>query len=216
MSRIKSLVAVLLAVAALGAVTASGAQAQGELTAAEYPATLTGTPHLHALLAWGGLSQTCGQLLLDGNVEAASTTFATSALFTECAMLGMPVTVEMNGCQYGFSITKPVEETEDTYASTVELICPAGKKVVVKWSTCEIQVPPQVGLKEAKFINNTAADDITLQIAAAGIKYEKTKDGLACPLEGTGIQTDGKLTAQLTLAGDSVKTGEGVEVSVQG
>lgn len=216
MSRIKPLAAALLAVAALGAVMASSAQAQGEFTAASYPTTLTGTQQEQVVLTWeDGLQKKCNQMLFHSQLNSATSTLTASATYSECTVFGFIAgSIEMNGCQYVFHVSEPVET--DIYSGTVDLICPAGKKVVAKSATCEIFVPEQTGMKEVKFINNTAAGDVTVQLNITGITYEKVKDGFGCPLTGTGVKADAKIQGQITVVGESVENGKSVAVSVKG
>ena len=69
-------------------------------------------------------------------------------------------------------------------------------------------------MKEVKFITNTAAGDVTIQLNVTGIKYEKVKDGFGCPLTGTGTNADGKLQGKITVAGSA--GGKAVNVLVSG
>jgi hypothetical protein len=215
MQRIKTLVVAALAVLAVSAAMASSAQAQGEFTAASYPATLTGTQQEQVVLIWeDNLTKTCKQMLFHSSISAATSTLTASATYSDCTVFGfINGTIEMNGCQYRFHVTAPTGEV-DTYAGTADLICPIGKKVFVKSGTCEVHVPEQLGMKEVKFISNTAAGDVTVQLNITGIKYEKVKDGFACPFTGTGTNVDGKLQGQITVAGSA--GGKGVNVLVSG
>lgn len=216
MQKVRFLVIAAMAVVALSAAMASSAQAQGEFTAASYPATLTGTQQEQVILTWeDGIQKTCKQMLFHSSISAASSTLTASAVYAECTVFGFIAgTIEMNGCQYQFHVTAPVEGEADTYAGAADLICPIGKKVVAKSATCEIHVPEQLGMKEVKFIDNTAAGDVTIQLNVTGIKYEKVKDGFACPLTGTGVNADGKLQGKITVAGSA--GGKGVNVLVSG
>ena len=93
----------------------------------------------------------------------------------------------------------------DIYAATAELVCEAGKQILIKASTCELQIPPQVFSGSVEVLGNTAApaDDISILSSLTGIHYVNIKDGFLCPLNGTGERTDGTTTGLETVIAET-------------
>jgi hypothetical protein len=126
---LKVLLAAAMALAAFGAVAASGA------SAAEYHCTVepcrvtlkpdgTGKTAHHVFIVKKGAASgsfTCNTLDGTGLSATKTTNILTieSLNYTECNIVGTPVTVDMNGCNYVFSATP----------ATVTIACPVGKQI---------------------------------------------------------------------------------------
>ncbi len=139
---LKTLIAAAMALVALGAISASDAQA-AEFHCSVEPCTITvkpdGTPgptgktaHQVFIVRQGGVSvsTTCEQLT--GHGTSATKTFNTFTLtkiiYHECNVAGeKPTTVRMNGCQYHFAIG-------GVHDATAEIRCLGSEKI-------EIEVP---------------------------------------------------------------------------
>jgi hypothetical protein len=150
---LKVLLAAAMALAALGAIAASGA------LAAEYHCTVepcrvtlkpdgtTKTAH-HVFIVKGKNGEgasvsgsfTCNGLDGEGlsNTKTTKELTITALNYTECNIVGTPVTVHMNGCDYHFVAG----------SLTMTIICPVGKQI--EWTIlsagvlkCTIDVPAQ-------------------------------------------------------------------------
>lgn len=214
-NKLKTFSLAMLAALAATALAASAAQAEPVLTAASYPALLTGEQQ--ETIAWGwedGLKTTCNELAVQGELEEPSTTFQLAAVFAECTLSGLTVSpVEMNGCGFHFQLTE--EQAEDAFLGDASLVCPEGEKVVVTWLNCEIQVPAQIVKEGATFVNQTGSGDVALRLELSGITFEKTKDPVGCALTGLGYNNTGTLTGEVLLDAEIPESGEGIEIAVQ-
>jgi len=121
---------------------------------------------------------------------------------------GIASTVRFNGCDYLFHAGEEV--AADVHAGTVDIVCPSGKSIEIAAGTCEVSVPPQIGLGTNKVENNTNPMDAVATGSLTGVSYTKTKDGFLCPLDSTGTKTDGGYSGAATAIG----TSGGVQVGI--
>jgi hypothetical protein len=140
---LKALGLALVAVFAMGALTASAASAQGKLTASG-PVTLTGTQTgaegSNALTAFGAKTE-CASATYTGHKVATTPhesipSGATQATITphygSCVADGFPATVAMNGCDYVFDLGATTGGVAGTYGVGATVVCPVGKNIEVK------------------------------------------------------------------------------------
>jgi hypothetical protein len=174
---LKSLGLVLIAVLALGAMTASAALAThpAAIIAEEYPAFADGEELEKLKVTYGARTTTCDSYEGSASIEEASTTATVSGGLKECytTILGtkMPITMTMNGCALVFHVT---EETEPTrYTASTDLECPAGKLVEThiysnagnhasNLSLCTQTIPAQEGLKSVELTNVAGEPDYVI------------------------------------------------------
>jgi hypothetical protein len=149
---LKILIAAAMALAALGAISASGAQAaEGHCSVELCKVTIKpdGTPgpngktaHQVFLIKNGGeLSITCQEL--SGEGTSASKTFKTiqfgNLKYPGCNCSGGACEIRMNGCEYHFET--PGVAPHD---AKVKVVCPAGRVIEIETATgCLITVPGQ-------------------------------------------------------------------------
>jgi hypothetical protein len=166
---LKILVAAAMALAALGAISASGAQAaEGHCSVENCKVTVLpdGTPgsagktaHQVFIVKQGvkSVSTTCQKV--EGNGTVATKTFKTiqlgSLAYSNCDVAGAASTVKTNGCEYHFET--PGVAPHD---AKVKVVCPAGKVI-------EIEVPA-TGCKFA--IGSTA-------VLGGGVKFHDAETG---------------------------------------
>jgi len=120
---------------------------------------------------------------------ASSITFTPSA--TECHdnFFGSKVssTVNFNGCAYVVYA-----------AGTTDIVCPAGKKIVISAAGCTVEIGAQTGLKSVSFGNTSGLRRIWHIIKnIAGFIYNHT--GFTC---GTGSGTTGTESGTTTVEGN--------------
>jgi hypothetical protein len=186
-------VAVLTALAAL---TIGAASAQAAVfTAASYPAFVSAEPS-----AAGAPSFT-----FEGGKTA------------KCEIVGFGGGIESNGCEFVFH---PGTGSGDNFTGSFDVSCPAGKKIVVTGSTCEVQIGAQTGLGPVAYEKVTAAtpDEVqaTFQMkSTAGFTYTKAVDGASCPLSGTGVKTDGVIGGGLNIKAGSTETLEPIAFGIE-
>jgi hypothetical protein len=187
---------VLFAVALLTTSVATASEAEFHVfDASAYPAEVKSAAAAknHVLTIEGGLS-----------VKCESATFAGAETYSEpqreikliptysgCTAFGLAATVNMEGC--GF------RANADTASLKIE--CPAGKVVKITAGTCEVQIGGQENLKTISYANSGGSPaTVNVEMHLTSIAYNKTKDGLACPLAGTGELANGAYDGALSLA----------------
>lgn len=207
----------LIAVLAWGATAAQAAEFKAE----KYPASLTGsqlgtgtggTPgESGTILSFEGQMTECGSGGFTGELKAASTQVSINQFGLSCTAFGMSASVAWNGCNYRLNIGSG---SGDAYAGTIDFICPAGAKIVISGNGCEIQIGPQSGLSTVSYENLTTEKPQKLRVVfnVSGFTYTKTQDGFLCPLNGTGVATDGKLVGGTKVSATSGGTATGLRI----
>jgi hypothetical protein len=173
----------LVAVLAMSAMVASAASAS-QYTGSAYPTTGTGsnTAGNETFTTPGGTVQCDSHF--EGTLAAASSTLTVTPKYTNCVAFGfLNATVNMNGCDYLFH-SGPAQGG-GVYFHTVDIVCPAGKSIVITAGTCVADVGGQTGLAKVK-TTNLAGGTVTVQPEVAGITLNVTTDGFGCPFSGTG------------------------------
>jgi hypothetical protein len=191
----------MLAAFAVMAVSASGAQAIN-WTAASYPALISGEQSSPSSTSFGFENSTtakCVQVGLAGELTAASSSLTLSPGYTECTAFGFSeASVKPEECTM---VLKPTSGSVDTFSGTVDISCPAGKKMTFIGGNCETKVGTQTAVGGLSYKTNTAAtpDEIEATFAVTALAYEKSKDGISCPLTGTGSKTNGTISGTVKL-----------------
>ncbi len=197
----------LVAVLALSlAITSIAAGAQ--FTSSSYPAVhaAEGNPGEYGYVTTEAGTVECKSGSSSATLSGASSTLSISGQAGGCTAFGfLSATVNANGCT---TLVHVKEGSVDTYTGTGDLVCPEGKSVVTTASTCEMQVPSQVGSVTLEFTNNTAEGTVSVKVKTSHFKYNVTKDGFLCPFGGTGAKTDGTgtqiKTAVVKIAGKTL------------
>jgi hypothetical protein len=176
---LKALVLALLAVSAMGAVTATAAHAVPTFTAAKFPATLDATTEREIgksteELIVGGREVECKMATFKSKLKAASSTLTVTPFYTDHQEGGecktgqiFKTTVTENGCDYQFNLTK--KDATD-YTGTMDILCPAGKLMEIHVrdvfgnESCTITIPQQKGLGTLTFKNNGNHIDVSGEV----------------------------------------------------
>jgi hypothetical protein len=214
----------VLAAAALGALTASAAQAEPRFTASEYAAVVEGTGSNTHTFSLSGKKVTCESTSFLGILASASKALNLVPTYSKCDALFLgvtfPATVKMNECD--FSLV--AEGVSPTYFAAPLIFCPEGKSISILvyesaaahtegkpicTYTIGIQLPNGVVVTLNEGSGKTA--DLTTEWSIEGIAV--TVDGSKA-LCGTNGNT-GTYTGKATLKGTNAK-GESVGVSIDG
>jgi len=201
----------LVAFAALGpGAVAAGAAA---FSAEKYPATVGGkqsgvtkTGEGTIIGFEGGLMTECGTAGFGTELTEASSSLTVESTVFSCEMFGLPATVANNGCEY---VLHAGSGSGDSFTGTMDITCPAGNSIVITGSTCEILIGTQKGLGPVLYENLTEAApkpqvQANFEIAGeGGFTYTKAKDGVFCPLSGTGVKTGGVFVGGVTMDANS-------------
>jgi hypothetical protein len=181
----------LAAMLALGGVNTSISPA-AQFTASNYPAVYegVGNPSGYGSVTTEAGSIECKSGTASATLSGASSTLSVKGTAGSCSAFGfMSATVTDNGCT---TLVHVKEGSGDIYTGTADLVCPEGKSVVTVMSTCEMQVPPQIGKVTLQLTNNTGAEGtVSVSQTSATFRYIVTKDGFGCPFNGTGERTNG-------------------------
>jgi len=210
--KIKALGLVLIAVFAMSAVVASAASATaGTLTTfptstvvatgeqiGEHVFTLTDHP-----VEGGFANVKCKKAIFDGvgTNKDDDTTLTVTPTYSECKAFGLNATIDHNGCNYVFHTGTTTGLGGWHVVATV--VCPVGKSIVITASTCEVSVGNQElttnEVTNAGFAEPETAMDLHLHTNIKEIKYTVLKDGIGCPLSGTGSFSKGDYVGTSTL-----------------
>jgi hypothetical protein len=242
-SKIQALGVALTAALAIGAMLASAAQAEPEITGFE----TEGTKHKHVQTTYTGTSDPetfdtfstgAGTVECHGHYEGPSITgqereltlYATysypgNTFKLDCRMrFGEDVTfttdVSMNSCHYGLFPSTKIKT--DEYTGTVDVICATpGDAIDIKITksaekNCTIKIPAQKGLKHVIFHNNTdeTPTDVTITMTVEGAKYTTEGGLLVCGI-ANGEHNDGRFESTMTLEALN-KNGAQIDTEVSG
>lgn len=200
MKFLKMLGLAIVAALALSAVVASAASAS-KFQSANYPAKITGSQvGEHVFTIESELKTKCKKATFEGSLSAASETLTITPTYSECTSFGISSTIKFNECTYVFHAG--AELSANHFAGTTDVSCPAGKVITITTATCEVQVGAQTGLGSLEYVNE-ASGKVTVKANVTGIKYNKTKDGFLCPLNGTGTKEDGKYEGETLTEGNN-------------
>ena len=202
---IKALGLALVAVLAMGAVAAAGAQAAIHLTTSQsgtdVAGTISGTQTVKAVL-----STPKGQVECNKATFAASTATGTNMELTvtptyeECEGFGLPATVTMNGCEY--TLATPTVVAADEYTGEADLVCPANTLVEVHvylfknpWesSLCTVTIGNAAGGTSGPFGHIIYTDETNTPTSANTILLHLTLGNI--PVQEHGTCPDATTTA---------------------
>lgn len=185
------LMLVSLAIALVGATTASAAQ----FTSGSSPTVLTASQQVKNILSVDTGQMECTENELAGTaVGQAFESVEMTPTYIGCTGFGFSMTVTMNGCRYKIYA-----------AGTIDLVCPAGKDVAIDtaFNFCNVTVQPQTGLSSVSFTTHalsTGVHALVAHLAISNLKY--TESGFACIASGKAT-TGGSLAGTLTIVGET-------------
>jgi hypothetical protein len=204
------ILAFLLAVA-IGPLALPGLCMASEFEAETYPVEVLGEDvSNHVLGVEDKLSVECSTATFKGELDIWTETEEVSPTYSGCTAFGISATVATNGCTFLLRAGEELAEPGD-FEGTIDVNCPTGKKIVITAGTCEVQVGSQEKVSKVEYDNDTEAspDKITLSTALTKLKYNKTKDGFACPLTGAGEKEDGTYNGTSTIWAEEEEGGGG-------
>jgi hypothetical protein len=185
--KIKALGLAFVAIAAMSAIAASGAQAASAFDFGVTPSVVkatneTGQAHVLTLTSTGGskFNTSCPAATLEGTISTANPVQEATLTPTygpNCTAFGLASTVVTNGCQY------TVKSTATALTATVDVVnCTSGKQIEIKTALCTLDIGEQAGLSHI-VATQLAANEVTLNATVSGIKVTQT--GAGCP-DGNG------------------------------
>jgi hypothetical protein len=175
-------VGALMAVMALSAVMASGAQAT--FTASSYPATVTATSTADVFDAFGS-NVKCTNNSFTGSLAGASTELTITPTYLNCkGPLGLPATVETTDCHFLF--TAPTTPAPSPATGQLHIKCPVGvvgihirvySDEAHKTEVCHDTIPPQT----LTYTVQRNAGDVSLIGEVANITATQVRKSFLCP-----------------------------------
>jgi hypothetical protein len=214
---LKALGSALVAIFAMSAVVASAAQATaGTLTSEGKSVIVTAeqvgehqisfTDHLIGGQPFGWK---CKKVTFTGTqaVSEGATTLQTHPIYQECIVGGLNATITTTGCDYLFHIGTPT--LSGGWHVTTDIVCNAGSVIKIVTATCEMTIGGQTGLTTSELTNAGGvgtAMDLLLHTSITDIKYTVNKDGIGCPLSGTGSFSKADYVGTTTVKGHDSTT----------
>lgn len=202
---LKTLGVALVAIFAMSAVVASAASAvtEGQLTS-DGPVTLLGTetgePQDNSL-TFNGKVLTCPGTTYTGHkynvtphelIPNGAKTVTITPHYRNCVSSGpIPVTVDMNGCDYVFHLGEKI--SEHTYGITADIVCNGGGQITITafsssshaLKVCTQKVKTATGLTGLHVKHTTSpADDIDL---TGTLEVDVEQSGVCGALSGKGV-----------------------------
>lgn len=197
--RIKLAGAIAVAILAFSA-TASLAQAKF-MTTGNVTSVVLGTQIGTNVLSVEGNKASCTTTRLESpGVASPASVVTVHPTYESCTIFGfVGSTITTTGCDYKLA-GGATELSPDKFTGAMEIVCEAGKSIVIVAGTCEVTIGGLQFLSEMTFTDNTAASpkDVVLKWNEALVVVNKVKDGFLCPLGGTG-STNGVLTGESTM-----------------
>ncbi len=134
--------------------------------------------------------------------------------YKECTAFGLKATIATTGCNYLFHINSPAGSGRHV---TTDVSCSAGSSVKVIAGLCEVTIGSQVGLTTSEAVNSGTEEamDLLLHTNINGIHYTVVKDGIGCPLSGTGSFSKGDYTGTTTLQAHDSVTKAAVDLTIK-
>lgn len=181
-------------------------------------ATQTGNKHKfvltdHPILGGGFATTECAKATFTSTpgepAKPGDKTFTVGIEYKECTSFGIGSTIHTEGCHY--LIHADTKSGGNFIGRATLQTC----TIKITAGTCEVDVEPQVlGGITAENSGTEASMDILLKANVTGIKYKVTKDGIGCPLSGTGTFEKGDYTGDTTITGTNPETGSAVGVTL--
>jgi hypothetical protein len=233
---LKALGLAICAVAAMAAAVAPAAQAEtGALTAAEYPAIITGAAPPGAATFDVGVAPlytvSCGTADLTSTLAGPTDPVTFTPIYGECKAEpgALPVTVTTNGCDYRVGVTKPgtTEMPATTGTMQATIVCPPEQRVEIhiyenafthaaNMPLCTYDIAPQ-GPVPAGVYHNVFANpnDVVATVKAAFTAKSTMGPEMVCGGGGALNHLPITLTGNYTLKGFHEDGGvEGMQIPI--
>jgi hypothetical protein len=205
-SRLKILTPLLLLLTSSAVMASTASASQVTTAGGAYPTVLTGAKE-------GGTAENyvestpgnrfhCSTVTGEATITGPSTTVLVTPHLAGCKStaggLEPSATFHPNGCTFEVTAGETTSPTQ-THGS-VNVACPAGKKITVTIATCQVHIGPQEIFGSAA-LTNLANGKITVSTNTnQKLHYEET-DGFLCPFQGNTTGTEGTIVGQILIAG---------------
>jgi len=219
--KIKALSLALVALCAMSAVVAAGAQAGNFTTSGSYPSPGKGEQPKEAahVFTVQGQKVTCTKAVFEGSLAAASESIVITPTYTGCTAFGFAeAEVNMGECVYTF--TAGVTKTVPTHywegsvhivnKNNHETACSITINAPKTSPVCVVHVPNQTPTTPTVDFENATPFHVLVTSTVAGIHSVVTKNSFLCPLNASATDTTGTYTGTVEF-----KSTEGKEIHVK-
>jgi hypothetical protein len=119
-------------------------------------------------------------------------------IYSEVTAFGLNAAIETANCDYDIELGTP---TSGGWHMSMSIVCSGGKQILIKAATCEIGIGSQSNLSTSLVSNSgtSSAMDWTIDTNITGLHYTVIKDGIGCPLSGTGTFSNGDYGSRSTV-----------------
>jgi hypothetical protein len=200
--KFKTLGVAFVAVLAMTALAAASAQAH--FSSAAYPAVASGEQtEKHEFTTVAGTVKCSTANFTSGSISETSSTLTVTPEYKTCTIAGIGATVNMNGCDYVFSVDSSSGGVSNLNTA---VNCPGGSgpiKVNVTGSTCEIQIGAASNGSLNGLTTTNASPNVTGAINVTGITYTVV-NGNKCPnAPASGSYSTGSYKGGISLSGNN-------------
>lgn len=205
--KLKTLGVTLTAILALGSMASAAQAAEFEGTA---DSTVTATAIAPLTYIFNGVTIKCPTFTGTGTlVTAKSKALTLTPSYSNCALAGLPVTVNFTGCDYNLT------STNETHTE-----CPAGAQVdfvvtEIGQVKCTITMFAGSSTGTTKYINKTNAVtkkmDVELEHSMPGLHYKEDPGKGNC---GVGEGINGEYGGKITMTATNTAGGENRDLTV--
>jgi len=179
---------------ALVAVSASAVSAAEFHTGIVYPISGSQTAAENDVTTFTAGTVKCATIVYTGELKTeTSSTLTLAPSFSDCtAFTFVKTSIDTNGCEYVFHAGGE---------GSMDIVCPAGKSIVVTAFNCEVTIGPQT-LKSVSYANEEAegSRDIKINMNLTGLSYtQHSKSFPGCAANGTNPFSNGTTKGEITL-----------------
>jgi hypothetical protein len=214
---LKALALALVAIFAMSALAASAAQAVPVFWTAEHAKIKISPDTGNDLFVTKFGTATCSEWTAKATLETPNLVLtAENVEYKNCHTTAMkfPTTVNMNGCQYLFTVL--TEEDATHFNGEVHLVCPANKEVIITVTSagktiCKFLVPEQTW-DGVSYLNSETAG--VAKIITGTIDTKKVKDTYTGTLCGTGAETTAEYRGNFLMHAENL-AGKAIDLKVK-
>ncbi len=197
----------LVALAVMGAIAASAAQAVVQFNATKFPVEIHAEGGGKETFTTSGGTVTCTFSTFSGEATKASTELTVHPVYSGCTAFGfIKAEAETKGCNYVFTATE--KTSADNYNAHTKIECEAGKKIKVGVTGCKAtieEITANNALTTVDLIDKTAGkpveNTVDVRPTVKNIHYVVTEVGtFGCKFKKVGETfTDGEYTSSANI-----------------
>lgn len=187
------------------ATTASAAQAEALMSEGNVSMQIVGNQEQTNVMSIEGSSLQCStaHVSTDGEVPSPAAPLEVHPEYSGCTSFGfLNSKFDTEGCNFIFGFS-------GGGAGTMGVSCITGHVITITGGTCQVTIASQEPVSGVTYSNKSGKVTVALNVALAATK---TKDGIGCPLSGTG---PGTLTYRGPIGLEGSHEGSSVAITVE-